>query len=109
MPQQSEWDIMVEDLKQLIDEGSNFVLVDVREDHEFEACNINGKLIPLGSLEERVSELDPNAHTVVHCKSGGRSAHAVAILRAAGFENVWNVNGGMIAWIQRIDSSLSLD
>jgi rhodanese-related sulfurtransferase len=106
MPQQSEWDISVEDLKQLKDEGASFVLVDVREDHEFEDCNIDGKLIPLGSVKERLSELDPKAHTVVHCKSGGRSAKAVEILRAAGFDNVWNVNGGMLAWIARIDPSL---
>lgn len=109
MPQQSEWDISVEDLKQLMDDEASFELIDVREDHEFEACNIAGTLIPLGTLESRLSELDPKAHTVVHCKSGGRSAHAVAILRGAGFENAWNVNGGMLAWIARIDPSLSLD
>ncbi len=108
MPVQSEWDISVEDLKQLMDDRADFVLIDVREDQEFQACNISGKLIQLGTLEGRLDELDPKAHTVVHCKSGGRSAKAVSILRAAGFKNVWNVNGGMLAWIARVDPSLSL-
>jgi rhodanese-related sulfurtransferase len=109
MDQQCEWDVSVEDLKRLRDERADFVLLDVREEHEYEACNLEGQLIPLGALNDRLGELDPSAHIVVHCKSGGRSAHAVKAMREAGFENVWNVHGGMLAWIARIDNSLSLD
>lgn len=106
MPAQSPWDISVEDLKELRDEGADFVLVDVREPHEVEICELGGKVIPLGQLAGRVGELDKDAHVVVHCKSGGRSAKAVEFLRANGFENSWNVNGGILAWIERIDPSL---
>ena len=107
MAQQCEWDISVEDLKQLRDDGADFVLVDVREAHEVEICELGGQLIPLGTLPKRVDELDKDAHIVVHCRSGPRSAKAVTFMRGAGFTNVWNVNGGILAWIDRIDSSLT--
>ena len=107
MPVQSPWDISVEDLKKLRDEGADFVLVDVREPHEYEICNLDGVLIPLKSLPSRIDELDRNAHVVVHCRTGGRSANAVKLLRGAGFENAWNVNGGILAWIERVDPSLT--
>jgi len=109
MDQQCEWDVSVEELKRLRDEGVDFVLVDVREEHEYEACNLAGQLIPLGTLSDRLGDLDPGAHIAVHCRSGGRSAHAVIAMREAGFGNVWNVHGGMLAWIARIDVSLSLE
>jgi adenylyltransferase/sulfurtransferase len=104
---QSDWDIGVEDLKELLDEGANFVLLDVREPREYEICNLEGMLLPLGELAERLGELDAEAHLVVHCRSGARSAKAVGILRAAGFGNAWNVHGGILAWIERIDPSLT--
>jgi adenylyltransferase/sulfurtransferase len=104
---QSEWDIAVEELARLRNEGADFVLVDVREPHEYEICNLGGELIPLKSLPARIVELDPVDHVVVYCRSGARSAKAVEILRAAGFGNVWNVQGGILAWIDRIDPSLT--
>ena len=107
MPAQSPWDISVEELKQLRDDAADFVLLDVREPHEFEICHLDGQLIPLGDLPGRLGELDRDAHVVVHCRSGGRSAKAVEILRGAGFENAWNVNGGILAWIDRVDPSLT--
>jgi len=107
MPTQSPWDITVEDLKQLRDDGADFVLVDVREPHEVEICELGGAVIPLGQIATRVDELDKGAHVVVHCRSGGRSAKAVEFLRGNGFDNSWNVNGGILAWIDRIDSSLT--
>jgi rhodanese-related sulfurtransferase len=106
-PGETEWDISVEQLRQLRDRGVDFVLVDVREQHEVEICEIGGKLIPLGQLEERMQELDVEHHIVVHCHVGGRSAAAVNALRGAGFGNAWNLQGGIRAWIQRIDSSLN--
>ncbi len=106
VPRQTEWDVSVEQLAQMREDGADFVLIDVREPHEVEICAIGGRLIPLGELEGRLSELDPGAHIVVHCHTGGRSAHAVRAMRGAGFENTWNLQGGMRAWIQRIDSTL---
>lgn len=107
MPVQTDWDISVEDLKKLRDDGTDFVLVDVREPHEFEICNLDGKLIPLSELGGRIGELERESHIVVHCRSGPRSSRAVDAMRGAGFTNVWNVNGGILAWIERIDPSLT--
>jgi adenylyltransferase/sulfurtransferase len=104
---QSDWDISVEDLKKLRDEGVEFVLIDVREPREYDICNLEGRLLPLGQLPERIGELDAGAHVVVHCRSGVRSAKAVGMLRAAGFGNAWNVHGGILAWIERVDPSLT--
>jgi rhodanese-related sulfurtransferase len=106
-PQQSPWDISVEELDRLRKEKQSFVLLDVREPHEFEICNLGGQLIPLKTVPARLAELDKHAHIVVHCRSGGRSAQAVQVLRGAGFENAWNVQGGILAWIDRIDPSLT--
>ena len=107
MSKQSDWDISVEDLKKLREEGADFVLIDVREPHEREICEIGGELIPLGSLAGRIEALEASAHTVVYCRSGGRSAKAVTALRASGFGNAWNLQGGILAWADRVDPSLT--
>jgi len=104
---QSEWDISVEDLKKLRDDGIDFVLIDVREPHEVAICDLDGQAVPLGTLGGRLDEFDREAHIVVHCRSGPRSAKAVIAMRGAGFTNVWNVEGGILAWIDRIDPSLT--
>ena len=99
-------EISVEQLKEKLDKKENFVLLDVREPHEYEIAKIAGsKLIPLGDLPQRVGELDKAAKLVVHCKMGGRSARAVALLRAQGFDAT-NVAGGINAWAERIDPSV---
>ncbi len=100
-------DLSVAELKELRDSGADFVLLDVREPDEYEICNLGGQLIPLGQLQERLSELDAGAEIVVHCKMGGRGQKAVEILRGAGFARVRNVAGGILAWIDEIDPSLS--
>ena len=108
MLRQSEWDITVEDLRELRDAGSDFQLIDVREPREYEVSSLGGELIPLKTLPERVADLDKTRHIVVHCKSGGRSSKAVQLLRGAGFENVWNVNGFLLAGVDRIDPLLPI-
>jgi rhodanese-related sulfurtransferase len=107
MEKQSDWDISVEDLEALHCVNAAFQLVDVREPHEYEICNLGGELIPLTQLARRIDAFDRGAHIVVHCYSGWRSAKVVNSLRAAGFENVWNVNGGILAWIDRVDPELT--
>lgn len=93
-------DITVEELKARLTEGEKIIVVDVREPYEYEEFNINGKLIPLGSLQERLSELEEvkNDEIVVHCKSGMRSASAKAYLASQGFTNVRNLIGGVLEW-----------
>ena len=99
-------EITVEELKAKIDKKENFVLLDVREPHEYEIAKIPGsKLIPLGELPQRVGELDKTAKLIVHCKMGGRSARAVQLLRAQGYDAT-NVAGGITAWSESIDPSV---
>lgn len=98
----------VHELKELRDAGDDHFLLDVREPHEQAICRIEGaKLIPLGELESRTAELPNDKRILVHCKSGGRSARAVSKLRELGFENVWNISGGIIAWAREIDPTMA--
>ncbi len=101
-------ELTVEELKAKMDRGDDFDLLDVREPNEFQICRIQGAtLIPLGELARRTAELDPNRDLVVHCKMGGRSAKAVALLQERGFKRARNLKGGILAWIDRIDPSQS--
>lgn len=98
----------VHELKELRESGDNHFLLDVREPHEQSISRILGAvLIPLGELEQRTAELPRDKRILVHCKSGGRSARAVSLLRDEGFENVWNISGGIIAWAREIDPSMA--
>jgi adenylyltransferase/sulfurtransferase len=96
-------EISVEELKKKLDAKEELFILDVREPHEYQICNINGHLIPLNDLPKRYQELDPNKEMVVHCRSGARSARAVTFLRQAGFTKAKNLAGGILAWADRID------
>ncbi|MCA2970078.1 MAG: molybdopterin-synthase adenylyltransferase MoeB [Acidobacteriaceae bacterium] len=100
-------EISPKEVKALIDAKENFVLIDVREPHEFQIGRIpTSTLIPLGDLPKKVAELDPSAHYVLHCKMGGRSAKGCDVLRQAGFKNVRNMTGGISAWSDQVDPSV---
>lgn len=100
-------EISPKDVKALIDAKANFILIDVREPHEFQIGRIpTSTLIPLGDLPKKVAELDPNANYVLHCKMGGRSAKGCDVLRQAGFKNVQNMTGGITAWSDQVDPSV---
>jgi sulfur-carrier protein adenylyltransferase/sulfurtransferase len=99
-------DMQVEELKRRLDAGEDLFVLDVREPHEYQICNIGGHLIPLNDLPKRINELDSSREIVAHCKLGGRSAKAVQFLREAGFKKVHNLAGGIIAWADRIDPKL---
>jgi sulfur-carrier protein adenylyltransferase/sulfurtransferase len=96
----------VGELKEKLDSGEGVFVLDVREPHEYEVANIGARLIPLGELPQRLVELDQNDNVAIHCKTGGRSARAVRLMREAGFENVYNVKGGITAWSEEIDPSV---
>ncbi len=102
-----EGEIDPADVKARIDRGERFVLIDVREPHEYQICKIPfAKLIPLGDLPKRIHELDSADEIVVHCKSGARSAKAADFLRQAGFKKVLNMKGGILAWSDKVDPSV---
>jgi molybdopterin/thiamine biosynthesis adenylyltransferase/rhodanese-related sulfurtransferase len=99
-------EIQVEELKRRLDAGDDLFVLDVREPHEYQICNLGGHLIPLGDLPKRVSELDSSREIVAHCRSGVRSAKAVDFLQQAGFKKVTNLAGGILAWADRVDPKM---
>jgi len=95
------------ELKTMMDERRPFVLVDVREPHEYKICHIKGsKLIPLGEVPRRMNELNSAEEIVVHCRSGMRSTQAVELLMKAGFRKIHNLRGGILAWSDQVDPSV---
>jgi len=94
------------ELKARLDRGDDIFILDVREPHEYQICNLHGYLLPLGDLPKRVHELDSSREIVSHCRSGKRSAEAVEFLRKAGFRKVWNLKGGILAWSDQVDPSV---
>jgi adenylyltransferase/sulfurtransferase len=99
-------EMQVEELKRRMDKGDDLFVLDVREPHEYQICNIGGYLIPLGDLPKRVNELDSSREIVAHCRSGVRSGKAVAFLQQAGFKKVHNLAGGILAWADKVDPKM---
>jgi len=99
-------EISVQELKSWQDQGRSFTLVDVREPHEYDHVNLGGKLIPLNTVLARQSEIPREGVVVVQCKVGGRSRQAIESLKAAGYNNLLNLAGGIVAWQKEIDTTL---
>ncbi|MCY3985732.1 MAG: molybdopterin-synthase adenylyltransferase MoeB [Candidatus Dadabacteria bacterium] len=101
-------EITVEEFSSIKKNKADFVLIDVREPHEYEICSIEGsRLIPLGELKERTDELDPQDEIVVHCHHGGRSMKAATFLVENGFSKVKNLKGGIDEWAEKYDSKMA--
>jgi adenylyltransferase/sulfurtransferase len=98
-------EITAEGLRRELDEkGSNLILIDVREPHEWDIAHIEGaRLIPLGQLPERLGELDGHAEIVTQCHHGARSMKALQVLKGAGFGRVRSLAGGIDAWADRVE------
>ena len=97
--------ISVEEVKKRLDAGESLHLVDVREPHEHADFNIGGLLLPLGRVQQMdIDDIEPlkNEEVIVYCRSGNRSGMASMMLESAGFTNVKNLTGGMLAWQERI-------
>lgn len=100
-------EITVQALKEMMDSGADFQLIDVREPHEYEICHLNGELIPMGEVMDHTDKISRDKHVVVHCRSGKRSASVVrALEQALGFDNLYNLEGGVIAWAEEIDPDM---
>jgi rhodanese-related sulfurtransferase len=96
--------ITVEELKERLDRGEKVNLIDVREPHEYEEVNMGGKLVPLPKiLSMQIDEIEDlkDEEVVIHCKSGQRSMMACLSLEGQGFTNTVNVNGGILAWLEK--------
>jgi sulfur-carrier protein adenylyltransferase/sulfurtransferase len=99
-------EITVQQLKDWKDTNKDFQLVDVREINEYQFTNINGESIPLGNLMSSQNKIKTDVDVVVMCRSGQRSAAAIDALQKAGFDNLFNLKGGILAWSREIDSSI---
>ncbi|MFA9408215.1 MAG: molybdopterin-synthase adenylyltransferase MoeB [Candidatus Dadabacteria bacterium] len=106
----SEGDVMeinIDQFKEMLDNRNDVVVLDVREYHEYDICNIEGSvLIPLGEIADRLDELNEDDEIVVHCHQGGRSMRATQFLRDKGFKNVKNLEGGIDAWAEKHDPDM---
>lgn len=101
-------EITVQELKKMMDEKATFQLIDVREPHEADICEIGGELIPQGDIPANVEKISKDKMVVIHCRSGARSGNMVRWLEQNhGFTNLYNLKGGILAWADQIDPSLT--
>lgn len=100
-------EISVQELKQKIDNKEDFQLIDVRETFEYETSNLEGENIPLGGILIEVDKISRDKPVIVQCRSGKRSAAAVMQLEQMhGFDNLYNLKGGILAWQEAFDPSM---
>ena len=105
----AEWEITPLQLKHKLEHGETITIIDVREPHEWQIGNLapyGARLIPLGQVPQRLHEINPAEEIVVYCKVGGRSAQAYDVLKAAGYSQVKNLKGGILAWADEVDRSM---
>jgi len=101
-------EITVQELESLRDQREAYQLIDVREPYEYEIANLEGLLIPLSEVQEKVDQIASDKKVVIHCRSGARSAQAIRDLeKAFGFTNLYNLKGGILAYADEIDNSLA--
>src|ERR1700752_1221426 len=100
-------EITVQELKAMQDKKEDFQLIDVREEYEYDICQIGGELIPMGEITENLDKISKTKKVVVHCRSGKRSASVVQMLEQQGYTNLYNLKGGIMAWAEEIDNSLA--
>ncbi|MBA3971970.1 MAG: rhodanese-like domain-containing protein [Bacteroidetes bacterium] len=100
-------EITVSELKKLKDTDADFQLIDVREEHELEICEIGGIHIAMGEVMDNLSQISKDKQVVIHCRSGARSGAICQALEANGYNNVYNLKGGIIAWSTEIDPSVT--
>jgi adenylyltransferase/sulfurtransferase len=100
-------EITAQELKARMDHDDAFILLDVREPHEYYMADLDGTTrIPLDELEARMTELDKNAEIIVLCRSGSSAGDAVTLLTEKGFENAFRLKGGINEWSAKIDPSI---
>ena len=101
-------EIMPSELKALMDQKADFQLIDVREPHEYDICNIGGELISLSEIPASIERISKKRKVIIHCRSGARSGQAVHWLENNhGFENLWNLKGGILAWSDQVDPTVT--
>ncbi|MBK5278024.1 MAG: rhodanese-like domain-containing protein [Bacteroidia bacterium] len=102
-------EITVQELKELKDASADFQLIDVREPHEYDICNLDGELIPMAQIPNSTDRISREKQVIIHCRSGKRSGEMVLWLeKNEGYQNLFNLKGGVIAWAKEIDPSMPI-
>jgi rhodanese-related sulfurtransferase len=97
----------VQELKEMKDSNASFQLIDVREPHEYDHCNLEGELIPQAEIPFNVDRISRDKKVIIHCRSGARSGHMIQWLeKNHGFTNLYNLKGGILAWSREIDPTV---
>jgi sulfur-carrier protein adenylyltransferase/sulfurtransferase len=100
-------EVTVQELKKLKESGADFQLIDVREPHEYDICNLDGELIPMSEVPHNVDKISKSKQVILHCRSGKRSGDMLLWLeKNHGFNNLYNLKGGVLAWAKEIDPSM---
>lgn len=100
-------EISCTELKKIMDTKENYQLIDVREEHEAEIATIGGELIPMGDVMDNLDKISKEKKVVVYCRSGKRSGAIVQALEQSGFSNVYNLKGGILAWADEVDGTIT--
>ena len=100
-------EVTVQQLKSMMDNKEDFQLIDVREEYEKDICEIGGELIPMGEVADNMDKISKDKKVVVHCRSGKRSASIIQMLEQHGYKNLYNLKGGILAWADEIDTTIS--
>ena len=99
-------EITVTEFKKLRDDNADYQLIDVREDHELEISEMGGEHIPMGDVMDNLDKISKTKQVIIQCRSGARSATICRAMEAEGYNNVYNLKGGILAWIDEVDPSL---
>lgn len=91
--------VNVAELKAMQENNEDFQLIDVREQYEYDEVNMGAFHIPMGDIMDRMNEIARDKKVVIHCRSGVRSANVIGFLETQGFDNLYNLEGGIIAWV----------
>jgi sulfur-carrier protein adenylyltransferase/sulfurtransferase len=96
------------ELKQMLDNNENLQLIDVREPYEYEAAHIESELMPLNTVPQNLEKISKDKKVIMICRSGNRSGNAIRFMEGHGFENLYNLKGGMLAWKKEIDGTMNV-
>jgi sulfur-carrier protein adenylyltransferase/sulfurtransferase len=100
-------EITVLELKSMFDNKEDFQLIDVRESHEYDIANLGGELIPMATAVTSADKISRDKKVIIHCRSGARSGAVIKQLETAGgFDNLYNLKGGILAWITEVDPAM---
>ncbi len=100
-------EVTVQELKKMMDTGEDFQLIDVREPYEHDFTDIGGTLIPMNVILQNSDKVDQNRKVIIYCRSGNRSANVVkALEQKHGFNNLYNLRGGILDWAEQIDGNI---